>query len=190
MNAAALKYYLMASMVIFLAIAQFRDLFALIVGRDFREGIYILPVVLAGNVLAGVWLNLSFWYKREERTSLSIVVTLAGLVVTLGAGVALIPVMGYYGAAWVRLASEATMVAVSLYLNQRFYPTPYDWPRMVEYVAVAVAAFFGAEYLVELVGQPIVGYAIHLVIFVAYCAYLVRREHIDLRAMVRRVLKR
>ncbi len=190
MNAAALKYYLMASMVIFLAIAQFRDLFALIVGRDFREGIYILPVVLAGNVLAGVWLNLSFWYKREERTSLSIVVTLAGLVVTLGAGFALIPVMGYYGAAWVRLASEATMVAVSLYLNQRFYPTPYDWPRMVEYVAVAVAAFFGAEYLVELVGQPIVGYAIHLVIFVAYCAYLVRREHIDLRAMVRRVLKR
>ena len=190
MNAAALKYYLMASMVIFLAIAQFRDLFALIVGRDFREGIYILPVVLAGNVLAGVWLNLSFWYKREERTSLSIVVTLAGLVVTLGAGVALIPVMGYYGAAWVRLASEATMVAVSLYLNQRFYPTPYDWPRMVEYVAVAVAAFFGAEYLVELVGQPIVGYAIHLVIFVAYCAYLVRREHIDLRAMARRVLKR
>lgn len=190
MNAAALKYYLMASMVIFLAIAQFRDLFALIVGRDFREGIYILPVVLAGNVLAGVWLNLSFWYKREERTSLSIVVTLAGLVVTLGAGVALIPVMGYYGAAWVRLASEATMVAVSLYLNQRFYPTPYDWPRMVEYVAVAVAAFFGAEYLVELVEQPIVGYAIHLVIFVAYCAYLVRREHIDLRAMARRVLKR
>ncbi|MBR1994215.1 MAG: polysaccharide biosynthesis protein [Alistipes sp.] len=190
MNAAALKYYLMASMVIFLAIAQFRDLFALIVGRDFREGIYILPVVLAGNVLAGVWLNLSFWYKREERTSLSIVVTLAGLVVTLGAGFALIPVMGYYGAAWVRLASEATMVAVSLYLNQRFYPTPYDWPRMVEYVAVAVAAFFGAEYLVELVEQPVVGYAIHLVIFVAYCAYLVRREHIDLRAMVRRVLKR
>ncbi|MBR3846704.1 MAG: oligosaccharide flippase family protein [Alistipes sp.] len=190
MNAAALKYYLMASMVIFLAIAQFRDLFALIVGRDFREGIYILPVVLAGNVLAGVWLNLSFWYKREERTSLSIVVTLAGLVVTLGAGFALIPVMGYYGAAWVRLASEATMVAVSLYLNQRFYPTPYDWPRMVEYVAVAVVAFFGAEYLVELVGEPIVGYAIHLVIFVAYCAYLVRREHIDLRAMVRRVLKR
>ncbi len=190
MNAAALKYYLMASMVIFLAIAQFRDLFALIVGRDFREGIYILPVVLAGNVLAGVWLNLSFWYKREERTSLSIVVTLAGLVVTLGAGFALIPVMGYYGAAWVRLASEATMVAVSLYLNQRFYPTPYDWPRMVEYVAVAVAAFFGAEYLVELVEQAIVGYAIHLVIFVAYCAYLVRREHIDLRAMVRRVLKR
>ena len=38
MNAAALKYYVMASMVIFLGIALFRDVFALIVGRDFREG--------------------------------------------------------------------------------------------------------------------------------------------------------
>ena len=46
MNAAALKYYVMASMLIFLGIALFRDLFALIVGRDFREGIFILPVVL------------------------------------------------------------------------------------------------------------------------------------------------
>ena len=57
MNAAALKYYVMASMLIFLGIALFRDLFALIVGRDFREGIFILPVVLGANVLTGVWLN-------------------------------------------------------------------------------------------------------------------------------------
>ena len=57
MNAAALKYYVMASMLIFLGIALFRDVFALIVGRSFREGIFILPVVLGANVLTGVWLN-------------------------------------------------------------------------------------------------------------------------------------
>ena len=44
MNAAALKYYVMASMLIFLGIALFRDVFALIVGRDFREGIFILQI--------------------------------------------------------------------------------------------------------------------------------------------------
>lgn len=91
MNAAALKYYVMASMVIFLGIALFRDLFALIVGREFREGIYILPVVLGANVLTGVWLNLSFWYKREERTSLAVVVTGTGLAAILGFGSWMIP---------------------------------------------------------------------------------------------------
>ena len=191
MNAAALKYYLMASMLIFLAITLFRDLFALIVGRDFREGIYILPVVLGANMLAGVWLNLSFWYKREERTSLAIVVTGCGLVVTFVAGLALIPRMGYYGAAWMRLASEAAMVAVSLWLNRRYYPTPYDWRRIAEYVAVGILAFFGAEQMREAWSeQTAYIYAVNVLIFMAYGAYLVWRERIDLRALVRSVLKR
>ena len=38
MNAAALKYYVMASMLIFLGIALFRDLFALIVDAISAKG--------------------------------------------------------------------------------------------------------------------------------------------------------
>ena len=191
MNAAAMKYYVMASMVIFLAIALYRDLFALIVGRDFREGIHILPVVLMSNVMAGVWLNLSFWYKREERTSLSIVVTLAGLLVTLPAGFALIPTFGYYGAAWMRLMSELTMVGVSLYLTRRFYPTPYAWGRIVEQVAVALVLFVLAEWSVAHFDlAPIVRYTLCTLLFVGYLAYLVRREKIDLKAMAKAIVKR
>ena len=93
MNAAAMKYYVMASMFIFLGIALFKDLFSLIVGADFREGIFILPVVLGANVLSGVWLNLSFWYKREERTQLAVWVTFTGLFFTVVMNVALVPAL-------------------------------------------------------------------------------------------------
>lgn len=189
MNAAALKYYIMASMVIFLGIALFRDLFALIVGRDFREGIYILPVVLGANVLTGVWLNLSFWYKREERTSLAIVVTGAGLVAILCFGLFLIPRWGYGGAAWARLASESVMVGVSLWLNRHFYPTPYDWRRIGEYVGVALMLFLACE-LLGAHSNKFVGYAFNFMVFAAYLLYLVRRERIHVRAMLRSVLKR
>ena len=190
MNAAALKYYVMASMLIFLGIALFRDLFALIVGRDFREGIFILPVVLGANVLTGVWLNLSFWYKREERTSLAIVVTGTGLMAILLFGFALIPRWGYYGAAWARLASETAMVVVSWWLNRRFFPTPYDWRRMGEYVAVALAVFAASEAVAARAGNMFIGYTFNIIALAAYVAYLVRRERIDLRAMMRAVLKR
>ena len=190
MNAAALKYYVMASMVIFLGIALYRDLFALIVGREFREGIFILPVVLGANVLTGVWLNLSFWYKREERTSLAIVVTGTGLVAILVFGLWLIPQWGYYGAAWARLASETVMVAVSWWLNRRFFPTPYDWRRIGEYVVVALALFFGAEALDGAIDNKWITYTFHTVFFAGYLAYAVRRERIDLGAMVRSVLRR
>ena len=190
MNAAALKYYVMASMLIFLGIALFRDVFALIVGRDFREGIFILPVVLGANVLTGVWLNLSFWYKREEKTSLAIVVTGAGLVSMLVFGFWCIPVWGYYGAAWARLASESTMVAVSWWLNRRYYPTPYDWRRIGEYVAAALAVFAVCEAVTACGGNKLIAYAFNIVLFAAYALYLVRRERIDVAALVKAALKR
>lgn len=190
MNAAALKYYVMVSMLIFLAIALFRDLFALIVGRDFREGIFILPVVLGANVLTGVWLNLSFWYKREERTSLAILVTGTGLAAILAFGFWFIPRWGYYGAAWARLASETAMVAVSWWLNRRLFPTPYDWKRIGEYVAAALAVFFLCELFESRTDNMLVNYAFDGVLFAVYAAYLVRRERINLAAMLRAALKR
>ncbi len=192
MNAAALKYYIMVSMLIFLGIALFRDLFALIIGRSFRGGVFILPVVLGANVLTGVWLNLSFWYKREERTPLAILVTGAGLVAMLGLGWWLIPRAGYFGAAWARLGSEGAMVAVSWWLNRRYFPTPYAWGRIGEYVVTALAVFFLCEEVGRWLGtdHAWVGYAFNTAAFAAYTAYLVRREHIDVRALVRAIMKR
>lgn len=190
MNAAALKYYIIASMLIFLGIALFKDLFALIVGRDFRQGIFILPVVLGANVLSGVWLNLSFWYKREERTWLAIAVTFVGLIFTVLCNVALVPKYGYYGAAWARLASEAAMVAVSYWLNRRYYPTPYPMARIVEYVAVALVVYalsVAGERTIDAVG---VQYVLNVVLVGSYALYVVRREKIDVVAMVRSILRR
>ncbi|MBR2420369.1 MAG: polysaccharide biosynthesis C-terminal domain-containing protein, partial [Rikenellaceae bacterium] len=190
MNAAALKYYIIASMLIFLGIALFKDLFALIVGRDFRQGIFILPVVLGANVLSGVWLNLSFWYKREERTWLAIAVTFVGLIFTVLCNVLLVPKYGYYGAAWARLASEAAMVAVSYWLNRKYYPTPYPMARIVEYVAVALVVYgasVAGERTIDAVG---VQYVLNALLVGSYALYVVRREKIDVAAMVRSILRR
>ncbi|MBQ7855727.1 MAG: polysaccharide biosynthesis protein [Alistipes sp.] len=188
MNAAALKYYMIASMLIFLGIALYRDLFALIVGTEFRQGIYILPVVLGANILSGVWLNLSFWYKREEKTRYALWVTLSGLAASIIAGCILIPRAGYYGAAWSRFIAEVVMVAVSLTMNRICYPTPYDFRRIGEYVAVGVAIFLLAEALP--MQNAIVQYTLSTLLFVTYAVYVVRREKIDVHGLLRSVLKR
>ena len=188
MNAAALKYFVVVSMFIFLAIALYRDLFALIVGRNFREGIHILPVVLGANILSGVWLNLSFWYKREEKTRFALWITLTGLVCSVGFGALLIPRLGYYGAAWSRFAAEVVMVAVSIVLNRLFYPTPYQFGRIAEYVAVALAIFFVAERVV--MPNELLQYTVSTLLIVTYLSYVVWREKIDLKAMCKHILRR
>ena len=190
MNAAAMKYFLMASMLIFLGIALFKDLFALIVGRSFREGIFILPVVLGANVLGGVWLNLSFWYKREERTSLALWVTLSGLAVSVAADLFLVPRWGYYGAAWARFAAEAAMVLVSYLLMRRLYPVPYEVGRMAEYVALALVGFFGGELAMRYVDHPLLDILVAGGVVCLYVAYLLWREKIDGKALLRALVKR
>ena len=188
MNAAALKYFVMASMLIFLGIALYRDIFALIVGRDFREGIHILPVVLGANILSGVWLNLSFWYKREEKTKFALWITLTGLICSVGFGVLLIPKMGYYGAAWSRFAAEAVMVAVSVVLNRIYYPTPYQFGRMAEYIVLALAIFFVAEWIE--MPNKVLQYTVSTAFIVIYLCYAVWREKIDVKAMFNHILRR
>ena len=190
-NAAALKYFVMASMAIFLGIALFRDAFALIVGRDFREGIFILPVVLGANVLSGVWLNLSFWYKREEKTRFAVYVTFVGLAFTVVFNLLLVPRWGYYGAAWARFAAEAAMVAVSYRLNRRYYPTPYDLRSIFGYVTLALAIFFAAEALVRWCDPAAwVRYAADAALLALFLLHAVRRERIDMGALVRSALHR
>ena len=67
-NAETLKYFLIVSMLLFLVISLFSDFFGLILGSDFRDGLFIIPVVLFANIGNGIVFNLSFWYKRTGKT--------------------------------------------------------------------------------------------------------------------------
>ncbi len=188
-NAAAMKYYIMATMAIFLLIALFKDLFALIVSADFREGIYILPVILASNLLMGVWMNLSFWYKREEKTKYALYITLSGFATTLIANMILIPRWGYFGAAWARLICEGVMVAISYILCQKYYPIPYDLRRIAGYVALGGILYATGIYS-NSCSSALTSYAISTALLCSYCAYAVWREKIDVARLLKSIIRR
>ena len=186
-NAASMKYFVMASVIIFLGIVLFRDLFALIVGRSFREGIEILPIVLAANVLAGIWFNLSFWYKREEKTKYAAYITFLGLAITVALSFILVPKMGYRGAAWVRLIAEAAMVVWSYILCRKHFPIPYDLKRIGEYFALGAAIY--AISASALMGMS---YGLHMAtnvaLFMVAICYAVWREKIDINGLLKAVI--
>jgi O-antigen/teichoic acid export membrane protein len=174
MNAEAMKYFVLVSIVIFLGITLFTDAFALLIGKDFREGMYILPVVLVSNIVSGVVFNLSFWYKQSGRTKFALAVTGTGLVFTAVFNVLLVPSLGYFGAALARLACEVAMVTMSYRLNRRYSPTPYDTRRIGEY-ALAGAALFGAG---TLTGKwpALLMYGCNAALLAAFCLYAAWRE--------------
>jgi O-antigen/teichoic acid export membrane protein len=187
-NAEAMKYFIIVSIFIYLFITLFTDEFALIIGSDFRVGMHILPTVLIANILSGMVLNLSFWYKKVGATRWAIVVTGSGLVFTILMNILLVPKMGYWGAAIARLCSEAAMVAVSLYLNHKYCPTPYAWRTILIYTLIGGVLYFvgiSADSL-HVWLRRIVG----VVLLCGYCLYVVRREKIDVVSLVKSLVRR
>lgn len=187
-TAEVMKYYVIVSLAIFLFITLFSDLFALIIGPDFREGMYILPIVLVSNALGGVVLNLSFWYKQSGATRYAIWITGTGLLFTVVFNILLVPTLGYLGAAIARLICECAMMVVSYRLCQRHSPTPYNLGRIFSYVAVA-AVLWGASLLTAH-AQPVVKYLLNSAMLLSFVLVAIRRERIDVVGFVRSILRR
>ena len=80
------------------------------------------------------------------------------------------------------------MVAVSVVLNRIYFPTPYQFGRMAEYIVLGLAIFFVAEW-VEMPNEAL-RYTLSTAFIVLYLCYAVWREKIDLGAMFNHILRR
>ncbi|MCC8089766.1 MAG: oligosaccharide flippase family protein [Rikenellaceae bacterium] len=187
LNAEAMKYFIMVSVFIFLVIALFPEVFQLLIGADYREGIYILPVVLCSNILSGVVLNLSFWYKQTGKTNIALIITFSGLMVTAVLNIILIPQIGYLGAALARLACEIVMVTISYSMMQKYYPIPYDIKRIGSYF-LAGGILYGMGLLAE--GLPyLLKFTVDAILLSLFLIFAVKKENLDVRGLLKSIIK-
>ena len=66
--AQVMKYFVIASLLIFLTVNLYIDFFKHFIGKAFHEGLHIVPVILFANLLLGIFFNLSIWYKLNNLT--------------------------------------------------------------------------------------------------------------------------
>lgn len=139
--AAVLNYSTIFCAFIFLFVLAYIDLFKYFIGEPFREGLRVVPVLLMANLLLGLYVNLSIWYKLTDRTLLGALVAVGGAILTIVLNLWWVPTMGYMGAAWATLACYGAMTIASYLLGQRFYPVPYDLKRVLGYLSLAVGLY-------------------------------------------------
>lgn len=169
-----MKYFVIFCLLIFLAVTLYMSLFQYLIGKDFREGLHIVPIVLIANLLLGVFYNQSIWYKLTNLTRYGAYIALMGAVITVIVNVALVPRMGYVGSALGHLACYTGMVTVSYFLGQKHYPVPYDIRTMAFYCIVAMALFGISLLLPELSLFPKT--AAHTGLFLVFVLLVLIRE--------------
>ncbi|MBK1650133.1 lipopolysaccharide biosynthesis protein [Rhabdochromatium marinum] len=136
--ARVLTGFVVFCVVILLFVGLNLDVFQYFVGAPYRAGLTVVPLLLIANLLLGIYVNLSIWYKLTDRTLLGAGVALLGAGVTVVMLVWLVPRFGYQGAAWAHLACYAVMVLLSYLLGRRYYPVPYDVKRVLGYPLLGV----------------------------------------------------
>jgi O-antigen/teichoic acid export membrane protein len=133
---------------IFLLVILYIDVLSLILGRDFRSGIGVVPIMLLSYMLLGMLFNVSMWYKLSEKTNMAIWITLSGLIVTFVINVIFMPRYSYWAAAFGHLSSYLVMFVISAVLGARYYPIPYKWGKILVFF-LYIGIIYGASLLVD-----------------------------------------
>ena len=133
------KWFTITSAAGMLAILLFLDVVKHFIAPKYWSGLHVVPVLLAANLLLGVYYNFSIWYRLKDRTALGAWISVIGAVITIALNLVLIPVYGYSGAAWVTLICYLFMSGATWYTGQKHYPVPYEMGRMGLYVVLVLA---------------------------------------------------
>lgn len=143
-----MKYFIIACSFIFLATMLNLSWIQYFVGKEFRSGLDVVPILLIANLCLGAFFNLSIWYKLTNKTKFGAYLTGLGAVITLTLNFLLIPVMGFMGSAWATLACYATMMVASYFLGNKHFPVNYNLKRILGYLTLSLALYFTGYYLI------------------------------------------
>jgi O-antigen/teichoic acid export membrane protein len=129
------------------------------------DGMKIVPYLLAANLFLGLYYTLSVWYKVSEKTHIGAIPAFTGAAITLILNLWLIPKIGILGAAITTLITYFSMVLVGYFLSRKYYPIPYDLPRIL----ITLSVTFLLGYILINAQLGFIGKSL---IFIAFLAFL------------------
>lgn len=145
--ASAMKYFLIFTLLAFLCVVGWMPVLQYIIGADYREGLGVVPIVMAAEIMMGIYFNLSFWYKLIDKTIYGAWFSLAGCAVLLAVNIIFIPRYGYWACAWGGVAGYGTAMVLSYIVGQIKNPIPYPMKSMGVYVLLTALFFALMQYV-------------------------------------------
>ena len=137
MYAKAMKYFIIFTLLAFLIVVGYLDILKYIIGADYWIGLRVIPIVMAAEIMMGVYFNLSFWYKLIDKTIWGAIFSGIGVAVLLAVNVIFVPKYGYMACAWGGFAGYGTAMVISYVVGQKYYPIDYPLKDILNYVFLA-----------------------------------------------------
>lgn len=173
--AVAMKYFIIFTLLAFLVVMGYINILRHIIGRDYWEGLKVVPIVMAGTIMMGVYFNLSFWYKLIDKTIWGAYFSGIGCSVLILINIIFVPQYGYMACAWAGLIGYATAMTLSYFVGQKKYPINYPLKSIGIYVLIAVFFFIAITYSNQHLPK-IYALAVNTLIIFAFVAHIIYHD--------------
>lgn len=174
MYAQAMKFFIIFTLLAFLAVMFYLDILRYVIGRDYWEGLKVVPIVMAAEMFMGVYFNLSFWYKLTDETKWGAYFSITACTVVILMNVFLIPVYGYIACAWAGFTGYAVAMLLSYFVGQKKYPIQYDLKSIGGYVLLALILYAVGEWMP--VGDTVLRLLLRTVLLFVFIAYIIKHD--------------
>ena len=167
-----MKYFIIIMLLVYLGINLYISGFQLIIDKDMRGAINVVPIVAMGYLFYGIYINHSIWYKINDLTRFGIYITLIGAVITVLINVLFIPVYGYMASAWAHVASYGSMIIMSFVFAEKRYKVNYDMKQYVPYFLLAITMVTCGRYFkYPGIAAELIINTVLMLIFIGYAQY-------------------
>jgi len=167
-----MKYFIIIMLLVYIGINLYISGIQLIIDKDFREAITVVPIVAMGYLFYGIYINHSIWYKLNDLTRFGIYITLIGAIITILINVIFIPVYGYMASAWAHVASYGSMIIMSFSFAEKRFKVNYNMKQFIPYFLMAIAMImFGHYFKYPGLAAELLINTLFIVIFIGYAQY-------------------
>ena len=173
--ASAMKYFLIFTLLAFLCVVGWMPVLQYIIGERYREGLGVVPIVMAAEIMMGVYFNLSFWYKLIDKTIYGAWFSLTGCAVLFAVNILFIPEYSYWACAWGGVAGYGTAMVLSYIIGQQKNPIPYPMKDIATYVVVTIV-LFAAMKAVPGSWPTVLTLAVNTTLIILFLALIVKKD--------------
>lgn len=172
--AQAMKFFIIFTLLAFLAVMFYLDILRYVIGRDYWEGLRVVPIVMIAEMFMGVYFNLSFWYKLTNETKWGAYFSLVACSIVILMNIFLIPIYGYMACAWAGFTGYAVAMLLSYVVGQKKYPIAYDLRGIGLYVGLAALLYVIGEWVP--IGNLVLRMAFRTALLLLFVAYIMKKD--------------
>jgi len=133
------NYFVFITSSILIVVSLFGpEVLRLLTTDAFSDGYIVVPLLVSSAILSSIGTYFSYGIQIEKKSKLRLYINLAGFIINILLNIYFIDALGLIGAALATFTSLLLIAWVSMAVSQRAYYVPYEWPRLISALMLAL----------------------------------------------------